>query len=215
MKTIFEIEEIEQKEMESYIDYLIEVSESIKQNEVTILTGRNAGGKSFIRKLLGGSIGKQLNKEKVSIPHASQELRTNTNPNLGALSGFAHDLEWLATSDNTISTIKNCLKQTKMDFLVLDEPEIGLGEELQLGLMNYLNGKLKKLHCGVLIITHSKNTVKHLKHDKFINLEKMTEEEWLNREIKPLRLDDFKQFSTNLFTTIRDRINRNKNKKKK
>ena len=43
----------------------------------------------------------------------------------------------------------------------------------------------------------------------------MTEEEWLNREIKPLRLDDFKQFSTNLFTTIRDRINRNKNKKKK
>lgn len=215
MKNFFEIQEIPQKEefdYEGYIDYLISLSNQIKQNEITILTGRNAGGKSLIRKLLHPVIEKQLNKKKVFIPHASQEIRTNSNPSLGALSSFNHDLEWLATSDSTIDTIKKVLKTKNPDFIVIDEPEIGLGEELQMGLIDYLNKTLPKLPCGVLIITHSRLTVKNLNHNHFINLEKMTEQEWLNREVKPLPLKEFKEFSTKLFETVRDRINKNKNK---
>lgn len=195
-----------------HIDYLIDTTKQIKQNEITILTGRNASGKSLVRKLLRASIIEQTGKKKVRIPHASQELRTHSNPELGALCTFAHDLEWLATSHNTIDTIKKVLKTENPDFIILDEPEIGLGEELQMGLINYLNANLKKLPCGVLVITHNKNTVLNLHHDKFLNLEKMTEDEWVNRKIEPLSVKDFKNFSNEFFKVVRDRMNKNKKK---
>lgn len=199
-------------DFENYIDYLIEVSGQIKAKKITILTGRNAGGKSLIRKLLSPSITKQLKKKSVLIPHASQELRTKTNESMGALSGMAHDLEWLATSDNTISVIDTVFNQEKADFIVIDEPEIGMGEELQLGMADYINEKNKVYGKGILIITHSKHIVRNIKHDVFINLEKMTKDEWLNREPVKMPIEEFNIFATELFKTVRDRINKNKDK---
>lgn len=198
---------------EKYIDFLVDVSDSIKANEITILTGRNAGGKSLIRKLLTPNIEGQLSKKKVLIPHASQELRTKSNPEMGALSGMAHDAEWLATSDNTLSIIQKVFKHTDADFIVIDEPEIGMGEELQLGMVDYLNDEIKKFGKGVLVITHSRITVRGLVHNKFINLEGMTYDEWLNRVPQKLAVDEFDSYATELFKAVRDRINNNKNKK--
>jgi ABC-type Mn2+/Zn2+ transport system ATPase subunit len=119
-------------------------------------------------------------------------------------------LEWLATSQNTIHTIDCVFNSKNPDFIVIDEPEIGLGEELQLGMAEYLNEKIKAVTCGVLIITHSKHIVKNLIHDDFINLEKMNETDWLNREIKPVAVAEFKEYAESLFIAIRDRINSNK-----
>lgn len=119
---------------EDYLDSLVDIIDSIDPTKITILTGRNAGGKSLIRKLMFTKIRKLSGKDKVRIPHASQQLRTEVNPDLGALGSFAHDLEWLATSTSTISNIEKVLKEEDADYLVIDEPEIGVGEELQLGL---------------------------------------------------------------------------------
>lgn len=196
---------------EQHIDHINEVTDKINYDNITILTGRNAGGKSLIRKVLRNNIMEKTGKSKVFIPHASQELRTKSNPEMGALSGMGHDLEWLATSHNTISTLDQVISRDA-DYIVIDEPEIGIGEELQLGLADYINEKLKDRKCGVLIITHSRLSVTNIKHDDFINLEGMTEEEWLNRTPTKVSVEEFKEFSNGLFKTVRDRINSNKAK---
>lgn len=193
--------------MEEYIDNLAEILyNDIDATKITILTGRNAGGKSLIRKQLVFPISKQLGKEKVNIPHASQQLRTDSQPELGGLSGFAHDLPWLATSDSTIHTIEQVFKSKETcDYMVIDEPEIGLGEELQLGLCDYMNEQIeecKKIGKGVLIICHSRLIVKNLTHDTFINLEGMSEDEWLNREPIKISLEEFKKFANDLRVEI-------------
>jgi hypothetical protein len=196
--------------MEEHIERLVEAMHSIKHDEVTILTGRNAGGKSLIRKQLIFQIAKALDKDvkKTSIPHASQEIRTRSNPGMGALSSMAHDLEWLATSDNTLDTIEKVFAHLeKADYIVIDEPEIGMGEELQLGLADYLNeeiAKVKALGKGCLVICHSRIIAKNVVHDKFINLEGMSEDEWLNRTPQKISVEDFKKFASDLFIAIRD-----------
>ncbi len=201
---------------EKYIDKLIDISENINPNEITILTGRNAGGKSLIRKLLNTSLAEKLGKKKVFIVSASQELRTKSNPEMGALSSMAHDLEWLATSDNTFHTLETIFGKSgkDADYIVIDEPEIGVGEELQLGLIDYINKKTKSCGKGVLIITHSRVTALGLRHDNFINLEGMSFEEWVARNPEKISVEEFKDFASNLFKAVRDRINNNKSKKK-
>lgn len=198
------------KKMGDYIDYICDVAESININDVTILTGRNAGGKSLIRKQLRLFIAETLGKDykKVIIPHASQELRTKSNPEMGGLSAIAHDLEWIATSASTIDIIEKVFNYDEADFIVIDEPEIGVGEELQLGLADYLNEKiadLKEKGKGCLIICHSRIMVENINHDRFINLEKMTENEWLKRKPKKMSVDEFKEFSSTFFQAVRDR----------
>lgn len=199
MKTVkFDLENLDE-----YIDYLIEIIQSIDLNSITILTGGNAKGKSLIRKQMTVRIMDDTGKDRVRIAHASQELRTKSRPDLGALSGFAHDLEWLATSYSTIDTIKKALNTENADYFVIDEPEIGMGEELQLGLVDWLNENLPK---GCLVICHSRLLVKHLKHDNFINLEGMTYDEWINRVPEKISLDTFEKQSNALFTALQSRM---------
>ena len=199
--------------MEEHIARLIDTMDLIKPNEVTILTGRNAGGKSLIRKQLRFRIASALDKDakKVFIPHASQEIRTASQPGMGALSGMGHDLEWLATSDCTLDTIEKVFKHTeKADYIVIDEPEIGMGEELQLGVADYLNeeiAKVKAMGKGCLVICHSRIIASNVVHDKFINLEGMTEEEWLTRVPQKISVGEFKEFAKDLFVAIRDKQN--------
>lgn len=189
-----------------YIDDLIGIISSIEITKITILTGRNAGGKSLIRKLMPSKIRKLSGQSKVRIPHASQQLRTEVSPEFGALSSFAHDLEWLATSTSTIGNIEKAIKVEDADYLVIDEPEIGVGEELQLGLAEWLNDKLADYPKGVLIICHSRLLVQNIKHDQFINLEGMSFDEWTSRVPVKLSVEDFLEFSEKMFNIVSSRI---------
>ena len=60
---------------EDYIEKLVTMSESIKKDKITILTGKNAGGKSLIRKVVTGDVRKTAGSK---VYHASQELRTKS-----------------------------------------------------------------------------------------------------------------------------------------
>lgn len=192
---------------DSYIDKLREIIWSIDLNKVTVLTGRNSGGKSLIRKQIAPRLAKELNKTKIKVPHASQQLRTGSNPEFGAFSSFAHDLEWLATSKSTIDCIEKTFKIKDADYLVIDEPEIGLGEELQLGLAEWLNSKIADYPKGVMIVCHSRLLVNNLKFDNFINLEGMSLEEWINRTPTKISVKEFLEFSEQMFCKVRDRLN--------
>jgi hypothetical protein len=87
-------------------------------------------------------------------------------------------------------------------------------DETILGLCIFLNKKLKKAIRekqikGVLLITHSKLLVKFLEHDKFVCLDntEMTSEEWCNREIFPLNIEDLHERSRLVHKEIQNRIN--------
>lgn len=185
---------------------LVDIYEEIitSGGKTTILTGSNGSGKSFIRKQLYFRI-KEETKNKSTLVHTSMDLRSSSNPSMGALSGMARDLSWLATSFNTKHSIESTIKQAVGNFYCIDEPELGFGEEGQLAMAQLLNAKIREIkeQClGFLIITHSRIMVQNLDCDLFINIEGMTKNEWLTREIKPLDLDELEK--NELFFYIRD-----------
>lgn len=200
---------ISRENLDKHIDHLLNIIEEIPLNKITILTGGNAKGKSLIRKQLMFHVQKKLNKDSYRnlISSISMQSRTESRPELGALSDIAHDLPWNSTSDFTIHSLKQLLKCTKK-FIVIDELEIGMSKEVQMGLCIYLNDILPdilKNNYGLLVITHSDVVVNNLNHDKFINIEGLSEKDWVNREILPIDPEDLEKWADELFKAIRDR----------
>lgn len=199
---------------DSYIDGLIDIMQSVDLHKVTVLTGRNGGGKSMIRKLLAQFLAmkyelRDRDRDRSPIVASiSMDARAGIDAGMGFNQMFSRDLEWLPTSENTFHQVEDLLK-SKDRFLVLDELELGMGEELQAGLAGYINETLKTRMddlLGVLVITHSRAMVKYLDHDAFINLEGMTEEEWLNREVIPMSPEDLQKKSRELYLAFQKRL---------
>jgi len=179
-------------------------------HRTTILTGSNGSGKSFIRKAIWQKIQMELEEkgEKFEKGHlvasVSMERRTSSDPFCQAMNAFSHDASWNPTSEETFNFVQGLLGQNDR-YLIIDEPEIGMAEELQLLLSNVINDKLLGLKSfGVLIITHSRTIVKNVMHDQFLNMDGLTEEQWLNREPKlpDYTFDEFTKASHELFLEI-------------
>lgn len=197
------------------------IMENIEPNKITILTGSNGSGKSLIRKQLCFRLSKKIKDAdyRKLVAEVSMQRRTEQVPEWGALSSCMHDSSWSPTSCSTYHLIKTMFntflkEDSSKRYLVIDEPEIGMSKESQLGLVNYLVSKiddiLKYTH-GLLIITHSEVIVDALK-DKavFLNTDKdCSVEEWLNRELVPVDLEELEEDSNNLFHAIED-YSRNK-----
>ena len=168
----------------------------------TLLTGRNGSGKSLIRTQLNFRVKRELG-EKVLVVHASQALRTGSFPEMGALSGMTRDLDWLPTSLSTVKCIEKL--PTEGNYVVIDEPEIGCGEETVVALTAWLNEWIANCGAiGVMVITHNRHTAIHLKHDTFLNLDGYkTLDEWLNHKIIPTDLEALRR--NDLSKYIRDR----------
>lgn len=204
---------IEMRNYDEHINTLIDISNSIKINERSILTGKNGAGKSLIRKLLSSSVAEQLGKDGTQsvVASTSQELRTGSNPEMGALAGAMRDVGWTPTSTETFSHIEGLLK-LKDRYIVIDEPEIGMGEETVMALVDYLNEELpKSKNLGVCIITHNRHIINALNIDAFYNIEGMKKAEWLTRTLKTTNLKHLKDESMELMQAIQKRINKNQN----
>ena len=191
---------------EERIERIVDVRDSIDLNKVTILTGGNGGGKSFIRKQI------QLICKNESIPcwTVSMDQRAGFDSNGTGMMVFSRDCEWLPSSINTFDQMKDFGTKTHDTYGVLDEIEIGMSEESQYGVALYINKQLEefcKSNKGLLIITHSRYIVKHVKADEFINLEGMTKQEWLDREIVPTDFDSLDRDSNDLFRALQDKMN--------
>ena len=89
--------------IEDHIDNLIDIRDRIQLNEVTILTGDNATGKSVIRKTLWQHINDLLGieEQKSFISDISMERRTGLHAGLGGGGVFLRDCGWTPTSMET------------------------------------------------------------------------------------------------------------------
>jgi predicted ATPase len=192
------------------VDNIVEILKTIDATKVIVLTGNNASGKSLIRKQMALVVGRLTGKKKVNIRATSQAHRTGNFAEFGALSGIFNDTEWTATSTNTLHAMEGVFKgKEDTDYIIIDEPELGIGEELQLGLVDYLNEEIKacrEIGRGVMIITHSKVIVKDLDIDCFINIQGLTKTEWLERIPKKISVKDFLEYSSAMFREIGTRL---------
>lgn len=208
-------QEYDADKLQEKYDRMIGSFKSIEFDKITVLTGNNGSGKSLIRKQLPFWYAKTFDIDvkdtKGKIRSTSMDARTGSNPEWGGMSGAMRDTEWFATSQNTFSSLKGLMDSIKGDskceYLVIDEFEIGCGEETVLAFIEYINTRLKELIAttsltGALIITHSRLAVQHLECDKFTNIEGMTKEEWLNRKLVPTDLEELDK--NDFFLFIRD-----------
>ena len=189
---------------------ILDALDQIKTGHVTILTGDNGTGKSLIRKVLCSSLRNQENDDTIKIADISMEKRTGLHAGLGGGGVFLRDVEWVATSDNSLSFLYSLLNSAKDRYLVLDEPELGMSQDLQKSIGIYLSKRIPetmKENRGMLIITHSREFVRSLSVEHvFVNLQKKSEEEWLNESVKEIDLDDFRKKCDALFNLLRDHL---------
>lgn len=173
------------KDLESHLDDILEILENLDLTKGTILTGNNGTGKSLIRNNLSGFIDDKIDGE---IKAVSMDLRTRSG------FGISSEMPTLSTSQNTFNLIQGVLSQIKksekQNYLILDEFEIGCSEETILAISLFLEKELKDLNVGWMIITHSRIAVQNISSNYFINLQGLTKEEWLNREIVPIDLEE-------------------------
>ncbi len=205
-------------DFEKQIDRIKECAWQIETGKVTILTGKNGSGKSLLRKMLSGAISTKLGTDPShTVASVSMESRTNKKHEFSALSAMGIDNPENPTSSESLYNIHSLIKSLSNNnkrYLVIDEPEIGMGEEMIAALSIKLNSLLNPLPdgCyGVLIITHNRYLVSNLQAE-FINLEGMTKDEWLNREIIPTNLEEFEENASGLYLAIYNRINTAKRK---
>lgn len=200
------------KDWNPHIDRLIKIAESIELGKLTILTGSNGSGKSVIRKILPTRIQAKLGKDSPERLVSSLSFMSRAGLNSMCGINFLRDAEWTSTGDNTVNLLKSIINHDER-FIVMDEVELGMGEELQLSIANYINSikyEVLKKSYGLLVITHSRIVAKTLKEDAFFNIDGIeTKEEWLNREIVPTDLDQFENDCDELFVAIRDRSQKN------
>lgn len=196
------------------IQSLIDIMTSIKLNKITVLTGANGGGKSFIRKMIWQHINQELGLDvkKSKVVSISMQERTQPKHQFAAFASLMIDNPEDPTSLNTYELLKSVFTADISDrYLVIDEPEIGLSKESQLGIVNYLNKQLPKFlekNLGVMVITHSESIVQHLNQDVFVNIEGLSKDGWLNREIIPTDFEELAENSTKLWRAIEDRLRR-------
>lgn len=208
--------DISKENLNNHIDRLLEILDGIETGKVTILTGGNATGKSVIRKLLNLRLMEKLGCDKSVVSSISMQMRTNTPDSLlgTGFDSMMKDLPWESTSEHTVCLLEGLLDvfnesegNGRKRFLVIDELETGMSKEVQAGTCIWLNKILnpetvRDKTYGVLLITHSDTVVRTVRHDSFVNIDGMTEEEWLNREIVPVTPDELKNWSSALYVAI-------------
>ena len=193
-------------DVEKAFDNIMDAMDKIHLNKVTVLTGENASGKSLIRKCVGAHLQNEYTGSgRIKVCHSSMEQRTGLHSEMGGGGVFLRDVEWIATSINSIDFIKRVLNENDR-YIILDEPEIGLSESIQYSLAHYLNKvipEIIKKNLGILIITHSKVLVKALSIcDEFVNIQGKTYDEWINAEPELIDIEELSKNSDALYLEI-------------
>ena len=204
---------------EKHLNHLIDLTDSINVNKITILTGPNGSGKSLVRKLIASTVAKErpeINTKEV-VASISQERRTNGNAAWGAMSSIFSDLPWNPTSLETYHLCKRLSQDNlKGRYLIFDEPEIGMSEEGILGWSLWFKKTFGDYSSGILIITHSRILVEQLRDiSEFVNISGLSRDEWLDREIIPVDFGKLEEESDELYKTVQKRIEETKKRKQK
>jgi len=157
---------------------------------ILVVTGKNAAGKSFLRRWFC----MMLKDEKIEAIHLSQQGRASEGFVRAFVYGDESDHSTGAISAHTFIAGMNTSKnRTTPHVLIWDEPEIGMGDELQIGTADWLFSQLvvwpQQLN-GVILLTHSRYFVERammFPGAKFMNLDgHRTAKAWMERKIVPV-----------------------------
>lgn len=196
----------------------IDMHVSTTDSQVVVVTGENASGKSFLRRLLSG-VTRGAGHE---IMHLSMEGRMDYMNSFGGLRSMVYgDEETRATGENSSRLIRaglrNCADRAHKHVIIWDEPELGLSEGAQFGLGLELAEKLPRLPKSTLaavLITHSKPMTRVLASLEprpcFVYLGKpaLSLDEWLAAPAAPRSLDDIEAEACRRFKLIATILNK-------
>lgn len=205
---------------EKQIDLIRDLTEKVELGEVTILTGKNGSGKSLLRKMLPRRIADKTGKKDAAhvVSSISMESRSKKKYEFSALAALGIDDPTSPTGAESIHNIDNIFGNATVEsprYIVIDEPEIGMGEELVEALAIKLNdmfNPIPKNTYGIMVITHNRHLIKMIKGN-FINLEGLSREEWLDRKIIPTDIKKFEDESLEFYRAINARIEKNEKSK--
>ena len=166
---------------------------------IMVVTGNNASGKSLVRRMYQKS-GKE---HKMEVIHISIEGRSGSG-GFGGMKSFVYGSEddeatGLNTARTLVAGFKTFRGRTTSVLGVYDEPEIGMSEELQHGMVDFIvrnAADWPEQLQGLILMTHSRiiaeGVCRRCENTAFVNLGGLypTIDSWLNREIIPISLED-------------------------
>ena len=158
--------------------------------QLLLVTGNNASGKSVFRRLCQSFL-----RDEGEVIHLSQQGRAKGGIERVFIYGNEEDeATGIISANCLIKAFRTSRGREKPHILVFDEPEIGMGEEAQIGAATFIKEQfddIPKHLMGIVIMTHSRHVVTILKdvpHCGFIHLGNTykTADEWLSRPLVPL-----------------------------
>jgi hypothetical protein len=194
----------------SYFEDVIQATLTHGHKQNLIITGENATGKSFIRRLVY-VICKQ---ENIELIHLSQQGRCTTGIPSAMIYG---DESYNSTGYNTSTTImggiNTCNNRDKDHFILWDEPDIGLSEKYSAGVGVAIRGFVENIPAhtrGSIVITHSKSLVRQLLPLNPTHLrlgDTLSLNDWLREIPEPGDLDELKKRNHAMYLKINEIIN--------
>jgi hypothetical protein len=188
-------------------------------SKVCIITGQNASGKSFLRKILNA----RHQDDNIEYIHLSQCGRSSSSGLMRAMIYGSEEED--STGYISVKAIRGAIRtgtaRTKPFALMLDEPEIGCSEELALSLSHKLVNEIPNmLKLETLYInTHSRNIVNPLLalNPGYVHLYSADDElkyptiqSWLEREIEPIDVDLLYENANKKYTAVSKLIDNRK-----
>ena len=198
---------------EERAEQIKQMADKIELGQITLLTVSNGSGKSLIRQQIRFRVAKKLGGDcdplKITAD-ISMAKRASSIPSLGALSGIFMDEPTDPTSLCSYSNVETLLNtfvrntESSKRYLVLDEPEIGMTKESQLGLALLIKENVEALlqkTYGVLIISNSEYFISRLANiGVFLNMDGYESvDEWANRTIIPTDFSKLSKESSDLY----------------
>lgn len=180
-------------------------------SRLVLITGENATGKSFVRRVLHAL----LQRESIEFMHISAEGRSMGGFQRAFLYGSEEyeSTGWISCK-TIISGIKTCQGRDKPHVIFYDEPDLGLSEGYSAGLGLKIKDFVQNLPdktFAIFITTHSRTLAKqllpccpyHLRLGGAPDLEN-----WLKSEVIPLNIDDLAEIQRTRFHRIQELMNK-------
>ena len=133
-----------------------------------IVSGENAGGKSFFTKVLQARAREVMEKPKIEIIPISMAMRTM--PGMHRVFMFGDEAK-SSTGQASFRAVRGglntCRGRSNPHILIMDEPDVGLSEGYQAALGEMINefaSDLPEQTLGLVVVSHARPLVSKLMH---------------------------------------------------
>ena len=189
-------------------------NKDFSKEKLIVITGSNASGKSLLRRIIANN----GRKNNLFVADLSHERRTTSDITRAFIYGDENsDSTGNITAKSLIGLFKSSIKWKQNHLLIIDEPEIGLSEEAQMGMGIYIRERIEsssnKLQ-KIIIFTHSKHILNELNkinhHYHHIGNTYKSIKEFNNRKLIPLSPVQLNDISHSTFIIVSKIINKAK-----